>query len=82
MMPLNTAERKSAFFLFLLFFIISLVIVVATVFFGVQVPLKQNELLKSQIADFQNDREFLQKFSGKVSETWSMLDKIDKLDGR
>jgi hypothetical protein len=78
MEPLNSAERKSSFFLFLLFFIISIILLIAAVFYGVQVPFKQNELMKRQIADYQKEQLILKKFSDKMSETKEMLEKINK----
>jgi hypothetical protein len=89
MTPLNTAERRSTFFRFLLFFIISLVIVAITAFYGIQVPFKENEIMRHQIAGYQDDQLFLQRFSVKVAQTREMLEKINKpgvepliLDGR
>lgn len=78
MIPLNNAERKSSFFLFLLFFIISVALIVTAVFYGIQVPFKENALMKHQIEDFQKDQVFRQDFSAKMAETKGLLDKIDK----
>jgi len=78
MIPLNTAERKSSFALFITFFVVSVLLIIGTVFYGLQVPLKQNELMKKQIEAFQKDQAFFQTFAAKVSDTWIILDKINK----
>ncbi|HTE02133.1 MAG TPA: type VI secretion system TssO [Mucilaginibacter sp.] len=77
MIPLNNPERRSSFFVFLLFFVVTISIVMLTAFYGIQVPVKENEQMKKQIADFQKERVFAQTFADRLSKTRAMLDKIN-----
>lgn len=88
MQPLNKEERRKAFVSFLLLFILTTGIIVALVFFSIQVPFKQNDLLSKQMAEVQKEREFSQNFFVLMSDINGMLDTIntkstrpDLLDG-
>lgn len=88
MQPINKDERRKAFINFLLLFILSTGIIVAIVFFSIQVPFKQNEQLTQQISVFQKERDFSQNFFIQMSGITNMLDSIntnslrpDLLDG-
>lgn len=78
MKPLNTEERKQSFTGFLLFFLITAALIVGAVFFGMQVPFKQNERLKAQVARQQQDQAFADRFSKKMNETSILLDSVNK----
>lgn len=88
MQPINKEERRKAFINFLLLFILSTGIIIAIVFFSIQVPFKQNEQLTQQISVFQKERDFSQIFFIQMSGISNMLDSIntnslrpDLLDG-
>lgn len=88
MQPINKDDRRKAFINFLLLFILSTGIIIAIVFFSIQVPFKQNEQLTKQIGDFQKERDFSQNFFIQMSAISNMLDSIntkslrpDLLDG-
>jgi small-conductance mechanosensitive channel len=78
MKPLNTADRKKAFLTFLLFYIVSTLIIVITVYFGMRVPFKQNNRLKEQIAVLEREKEFSQDFAIKASEVRTQLDSVNR----
>ncbi len=78
MKPLNAADRKSAFLYFLLFFAITVGLVVTAVFFGMQVPFKQNQQLQQKINTLQNEVVFADNFSSKMATTASVLDTVNK----
>ncbi len=78
MKPLNSPERKSAYLNFLLFFAITVVIVVITAFFGMKVPFKQNDQLQEKIAGFQNEKSFAENFAAKYADTKGILDTVNK----
>jgi hypothetical protein len=80
MQPLNQAERRKAFINFILFFIITIAVVVTTVFFSVQVPFKQNALLREEIALVERERSFADAFVVKMSETMNKLDSVNLPD--
>lgn len=77
MKPLNAAERQKAFINFLLFFIGTTALILLAVYFGIQVPFRQNEKLRDQIAVFEKERAFAETFTGKMSDTKKMLDTIN-----
>lgn len=87
MQPVNKSERTKAFVNFLLLFLLSLAIILSTVFFSVQVPFKQNKELRSQNNIVQRDRVFTADFLNGMSGIVRMLDTIntspkpDLLDG-
>lgn len=78
MKPLNTAERKKSFTAFLLFFIVTVVLIVGAVYFGMQVPFVQNERLKEQVSSFQHEQAFAETFAQKMNETKRLLDSVNK----
>ena len=78
MRPLNTEERKKAFTTFLLFFIITTVLVTGAIYFGMQMPFKQTERLKQQVAVFQREKALAEIFAQKMAETKALLDSVNK----
>ena len=76
MSPHNQAERSHAFRNFLLFFILTVALIIAAVFFSIQVPLKHNEQLREQLTLVENERTFSSTFVNKMSETMNLLDSI------
>ncbi len=78
MKPLNTEERKKSFTSFLLFFIITVLLIIGAVFFGMQVPFKQNERMKAQVARQQQEQAFAESFSQKMNVTAGLLDSLNK----
>jgi hypothetical protein len=76
MKPLNQAERRSAFLKFLLFFIITIAVIVTTVFFSIQVPFAENKKMKNDIADYQNQQKFMMQFSGKLTDLQTLIDTL------
>ena len=77
MKPLNQAERRKAFLKFLLFFLITVTVVVIAVLSSVQVPLKDNEKLRRERTIAENERMFLQSFEMKMLETTRLLDSFE-----
>jgi len=75
--PLNSADRRSSFFLFLMFFIIAVGLITLTAFFGVDTPTVENKNLNQQIAIYQRQQASLQKFAAKLSETVNYLNTIN-----
>lgn len=78
MKPLNTEERKKSFITFLLFFIVTIGVVVGAVYFGMQVPFKQADRLKEQVATFQRENALAEAFAQKMAETKALLDSVNK----
>lgn len=88
MQPKNKSERTKAFINFLLLFVLSIAIILTTVFFSIQVPVKQAVDLRRQINKVENERAITSQFITKMSEIVGMLDTINtsrdavSLDGK
>jgi hypothetical protein len=78
MEPLNQPERRKAFTNFLIFFIVTVLIIVAAVFFSIQVPFRQNDQLRDQMNVVEKERDFSETFANKMGETINLLDSINK----
>jgi hypothetical protein len=74
MKPYNQAERRKAFLNFLLFFAITVAVIVIAVLSSVQVPLKENEMLRKQRQISTNEKSYLKIFEDKMAETTMLLD--------
>lgn len=48
------------------------------VFFGMQVPFKENDAMKNEIASMQQAQSYMQNFSAKMTDTQSLLDSINR----
>jgi len=82
MKPSNIAERKKAFTNFILLFCLTIILVVGAVYFGMQMPFKQNEQLQQRIAFYEKENFFAQNFYGKLNETKSLLDSVNRAEVR
>ncbi len=78
MKPLNTEERKKSFTSFLLFFLVTVVLIVVAVYFGMQIPFRQNEKLQAQVARYQQEQAFADNFSDMMTQTTILLDSVNK----
>ncbi|CAN5750843.1 hypothetical protein BH10BAC3_BH10BAC3_36400 [soil metagenome] len=78
MQPVNQAERRKAFTNFLLFFLATIVLILAAVFFSVQVPFKQNDKLQEQVAAIESERTLAERFSNKLNETLGYFESVNK----
>ncbi len=76
MKPHNQSERNKALGSFLLFFIITVCLIVTAVFFSFQVPFKQNDQLHEQMKLVENERTFAASFTDKMTETMNLLDSV------
>ncbi len=82
MKPQNSPERNKAFGRFIIFYIITTVLIVLAVFFGLQVPFKQNKQLQSQIEVLQGEKDFGNRFSSLLAQTKSLLDTVNSSGAR
>lgn len=75
---LNSTERNQAFLKFLLFFLITVSLIVWAVYFNFRMPQKENVMLKSEV-DVNRQKEANQlNFSTKLEETMILIDSLDK----
>ena len=75
---LNSQERNQAFVKFLLFFLITVVLILFAVFFNFKLPLRVNKMLQSEV-DVQRIQDAnQQKFVNRMQEAIVLLDSLDK----
>ena len=78
MEPINKTERSKAFGTFLLFFIITATLIIAAVFFSVQVPFSENRQLKEQIQKIEAERHTNEKFQAHLDSVVQLFDEYTK----
>lgn len=77
MEPLNKRERVKAYYRFLLFFLITVVVIILAVFINYQIPMKENKILRVQYEQLNKELEFQTSFSRKMNEVQNILDSIN-----
>jgi hypothetical protein len=77
MKPQNSAERSKSLTRFILFYIISVLAIVTAVFFGLQVPFKQNKQLTAQLKLAQQESDFDRKFYMLLDHAKRNLDSVN-----
>jgi hypothetical protein len=89
MKPQNSAERSKVFARFIIFYVISIAVLVVAVYFGIRVPLKQNKQLQAQLDVAQQESDFDRRFFNLMRETKRLLDTVnisgpqaDMIEGR
>lgn len=75
---LNRKERTSAFLLFLLMFIITTGVLFFAIFFNYKLPLKENEVLKSENDKILTEFNFQKQFSDRLEHIGVLIDSLDK----
>ncbi|MBZ4188379.1 type VI secretion system TssO [Niabella beijingensis] len=77
MKPNNTTERSRAFARFLLFFFLTVALMVTAIFFGIRIPYAENEKLREQLAIIEKENRFRDNFAGNMLQTQSLLDTVN-----
>lgn len=80
MEPLNTDTRRKALINFLIFFTITVSLIVVAVFFSFQVPFKENEQLSRQVEIVKNERIFTEKFERNMNDVMRLFDSLNHKD--
>ena len=75
---LNAKQRNEAFVKFISFFIVTLAIIVAAVYFDYQLPLKDNEILRAKIRSYENQIYNQQQFIAGMETAKKLTDSIGK----
>jgi len=75
---LNNHERTQTFIKFLLFFFITVLVVVFAVFFDFRMPSVENKLLKSEVYDQRQMAANQDRFSNKHQVVTALLDSIER----
>ncbi len=77
MKPQNAAERGRAFTRFILFYVITTALIVGAVYFGVQVPFRQNAQLQAQLDVVQQEKDFNLRFADLMRRTKALIDTVN-----
>ena len=75
---LNNHERTQTFIKFLLFFFITVLVVVFAVFFDFRMPSVENKRLKSEVYDQRQMAANQDRFSNKLAVVTALLDSIER----
>lgn len=74
---LNKKERNSAFLLFLLMFVITTGVLIFALFFDFRLPLKENEVLKTENEKIIKEYNFNKVFTEKIEYVGKLIDTIE-----
>lgn len=75
MKPLNRAERNNAFWRFLLFFLVTIALVVLVIFFSIAVPYRESKQLREKVVALQKESKLSASFNTAMKEA---MDEINK----
>ena len=73
----NKSERTKAFINFILLFVVVITLILTTVFFSIQVPVRQASDLSSKMYQVDKERASTNNFFFKLSEIIEMLDSVN-----
>ncbi|MCS3870657.1 hypothetical protein J3D55_003573 [Chryseobacterium ginsenosidimutans] len=73
---LNKNQRRSAYWFFVLFFLLTVSVLVTAVFFNAYFPFKENSLLKNENAKMRKEMETQDKFSFQLEKVKLAVDSI------
>jgi hypothetical protein len=73
---LNHKQRNRAYWLFVLFFVITVAVLVSAIFFNAYFPFKENSLLKKENIKMQKEMEIQDNFSFQVEKVKAAVDSI------
>jgi uncharacterized coiled-coil DUF342 family protein len=77
MKPNNVQERRSTFQRFLLFFVLTVLVIGALVFVGMRLPYAENQKLREQLAQVEKENQFRDQFARTMAETQNLLDTVN-----
>jgi hypothetical protein len=75
----NNKLRTEAYLKFLLFFVITVFIVISAVYFDVRIPSKDNDILREKITTYENQVFNQQQFITAAQSAKSLIDSMNKL---
>jgi hypothetical protein len=77
---LNAGDRNQAFGKFMAFFIPTILIIVAAVYFDFSIPSRENELLRERIRGYENQFYYQQQFINGMENTKVLIDSLGKME--
>lgn len=81
MQPLNKNERRKTFLNFLLLFVLSIILILTTIFVSIQVPFKENNQLQNEMRIVSKEHEFSTGYMDQMSVIRADLDSMTRTTG-
>lgn len=75
---LNSKERSEAFLKFLVFFVVTLILVILAIYFNFRLPIRENKMLQDEIETQRQQDMNQSKFVTKMQEAVILLDSLGK----
>ena len=75
MKPLNRVERNKAFFRFLVFFLVTVALIVVVIFFSIRVPFRENEEMHKAMTAMQQEKALSDSFTIAMRQVVNELNK-------
>jgi type VI secretion system TssO-like protein len=75
---LNVRERDTAFWKFLVFFILSTLLVVSAVYFDTRIPAKDNAIMREQISSYKTQANSQEKFVRSMDDAKALIDSLSR----
>src|SRR5258708_12009399 len=75
---LNSKERNEAFLKFLVFFVVTLILVILAIYFNFRLPVRENRMLQDEIETQRQQDMNQMKFVAKMQEAVVLLDSLGK----
>lgn len=75
---LNSRERNEAFLKFLLFFLVTVILVVVAVFFDYRLPDKEMDMLRNEVSVSRSGAAYQQQFITRVEDAYQYIDSAKK----
>ena len=75
-MVLNSKERNQTFLKFLLFFVLAVILICSAVYFNMRIPVKENEVLRSEVSRYQTQHIAQEKFVDNMDAAKLLIDSL------
>lgn len=75
---LNSKERNEAFLKFLIFFLVTLILVILAIYFNFRLPVRENKMLQDEIETQRQQDMNQSKFVARMQEAIVLLDSLGK----
>ncbi|PID68425.1 MAG: hypothetical protein CR968_01785 [Flavobacteriia bacterium] len=77
MKPKNIKERRNNFLKFLALFILTMIVVIAAVFFTFKTPVKENQILRNEAERIRLEMKFQDRFADRMNNVKKLIDSLD-----
>ena len=77
MEPNNQSQRRKAFFNFLVFFMVTVGVIITALLFSFRVPFRENDQLRAEMNNADKEKILLGSFNTKLQQTITLLDSVN-----